>query len=160
MTSTLAHASLGCTCFNLRKLTRTVTRLYDQHLSRAGLTTTQFSLLQNVAREPLPLTELAARMSTERTTLTRNLKQLVDAGWIEIRPGEDPRQKIATLTETGRAVAREARKAWREAQTELEKTLGLKTVSELHQYLNSALTQLTPLLEERGQPEASEPACR
>lgn len=144
------NASLGCTCFNLRKLTRTVTRLYDHHLGKVGLTTTQFSLLQNVAREPLPLTELAARMSTERTTLTRNLKQLVDAGWVEMKPGADSRQKIATLTKSGHAVAKASRQAWRAAQTELETTLGLQMVSELHQYLNTALIQLSPLLEERN----------
>ena len=37
---------IGCTCFELRKVARTVTRLYDQHLAAAGLRTTQFSLLR------------------------------------------------------------------------------------------------------------------
>jgi hypothetical protein len=33
--------TVGCTCFTLRKLTRTVSRLYDLHLAAAGMKTTR-----------------------------------------------------------------------------------------------------------------------
>lgn len=36
----IADQPLGCTCFKLRKLTRTVSRLYDQHMAAVGLKTT------------------------------------------------------------------------------------------------------------------------
>lgn len=143
----IAYASQGCTCFNLRRLTRTVTRLYDQHLASAGLTTTQFSLLHHIWAQPSAISELAARMSTERTTITRNLKALVDAGWVELQPGPDPRQRIASITESGRATARAARHAWKQAQTELEKTVGIQKVGQLHADLNEALALLSPLLD-------------
>ena len=151
-----APAALGCTCFQIRKLARTVTRLYDRHLAQAGLTTVQFSLLQNIGRAPLPLSELAARMSTERTTLTRNLRQLVEAGWVEMLPGSDSRQKIPQLTAAGRAQAKAARAAWRAAQDELERTLGMDTVGLLHAQLAHALSRLTPLLEETSHANAAE----
>src|SRR5512141_1390313 len=92
--------NIGCTCFALRKVTRTVTRLYDQHLAAAGLKTTQFSLLRWIGHAPL-----AARTNMERTTLTRNLKPLIDAGWVVLKPGADARQRIVTITPAGRRVA-------------------------------------------------------
>ena len=138
-----------CTCFSLRRLTRTVTRLYDLHLSAAGIKTTQYSLLRAVAHSPVPIAALADRLATERTTLTRNLRPLIDAGLVAIRPGTDARQKIATITPAGRAAIRRAGIAWQDAQAELEATLGADTVRVLHGQLDTALRQLTPLLESR-----------
>ena len=139
--------SVGCTCFALRKLTRTVTRLYDQHLAGAGIKTTQFSLLKWVSHAPLPIAGLARKMNTERTTLTRNLKPLIDAGWVTLKSGDDARQRIATITPAGRRTVEAASRAWREAQAKLEGALGINAVRDLHQRLEGALVQLNPLLE-------------
>ncbi|MEO8134577.1 MAG: MarR family winged helix-turn-helix transcriptional regulator [Betaproteobacteria bacterium] len=140
----------GCTCFSLRRLTRTVTRLYDLHLSAAGIKTTQYSLLRTVAHAPVPIAVLATRLATERTTITRNLRPLIDAGLIVLEQGEDSRQRIVTITAAGREVIKAGSLAWRHAQTELERTLGVDAVRALHLQLDSALRQLTPLLESRS----------
>jgi DNA-binding MarR family transcriptional regulator len=139
---------LGCTCFKLRKLTRTMSRLYDQHLAAAGLKTTQYSVLANAAREALPVAELAERLGTERTTLTRNLKPLTEAGWIALLPGPDARQRIVTITDAGRAKLKAAYPSWRAAQTAFEDLMGVDAVRALHGQLDATLTQVTPLLEE------------
>ena len=146
--SDLVEKPLGCTCFKLRKLTRAMSRLYDQHMARVGLKTTQYSLLSNAARGALPVAELAERLGMERTTLTRNLKPLVDAAWIELKPGADSRQRIVTLTDAGREKQKQAYGAWRAAQTDIETLLGRDAVRALHQQLESTLSQLTPLLED------------
>src|ERR1700752_822715 len=138
---------MPCTCFALRKLTRTVTRLYDMQLAAVGLKTTQYSLLRWISAESLPMAELAARTNTERTTLTRNLKPLVDAGWVELKPGADPRQKIVTITPAGRQTIAAAKDGWRKAQSQLESALGIDAVRDLHQKLDAALVKLNPLLE-------------
>lgn len=145
-----ANPFFGCTCSSLRKLTRTVTRLYDQHLAEAGLKTTQYSLLKNIDLEPLPIAELAERLSMERTTMTRNLKPLIDAGWVELKPGNDTRQRIPTMTKAGRERIKLARQAWKRAQIELQQTMGEQVVRDLHVQLDAALTRLTPLIEERA----------
>lgn len=152
MTST-TDKPLGCTCFALRKLTRTVSRLYDQHMARVGLKTTQYSLLKNVAYASLPVAELAARVAVERTTLTRNLRPLIDAGWVTLEAGADSRQRIVTITEAGRAKTRSAGQAWRAAQAEIEQTLGIDAVRALHASLGAAMDQLSPLLEESSNAE-------
>jgi DNA-binding MarR family transcriptional regulator len=139
---------LGCTCFKLRKLTRAMSRVYDQHMATVGLKTTQYSVLTNVAREALPVAELAERLGTERTTLTRNLKPLIEAQWVTLEAGADSRQRIVTITAAGRAKVKEAYVAWRAAQTALEDLLGTAAVRTLHAQLDSTLVQLTPLIED------------
>ena len=144
---------IGCTCFELRKVARTVTRLYDQHLAAAGLRTTQFSLLRWIAHAPLPVAVLAARTNTERTTLTRNLKPLIDAGWVVLKPGADARQRIVTITPAGRRVADAAVAAWQSAQAELERALGVDAVRALHAQLHATLNGIQPLLERNASDE-------
>jgi DNA-binding MarR family transcriptional regulator len=145
--------SLGCTCFKLRKTTRAMSRLYDHHLASAGLKTTQYSMLAKVLREALPVAELAERMGADRTTCTRNLKPLVEAGWIAIVPGVDGRQRIATITESGREKVAAAKMAWHRAQLELEALMGRDAVRALHEQLDSTMTQITPLLEKLHVPD-------
>jgi DNA-binding MarR family transcriptional regulator len=142
----LIDKPLGCTCFKLRKLTRTMSRLYDQHMAAVGLKTTQYSVLTNVARESLPVAELAERLGTERTTLTRNLKPLIEAHWVTLEAGADSRQRIVTITAAGRAKVKQAYVAWRAAQSALEDLLGIAAVRTLHAQLDATLTQITPLI--------------
>ena len=143
-----ADKPLGCTCFKLRKLTRAMSRVYDQHMASVGLKTTQYSVLKNAAQEALPVAELAERLGTERTTLTRNLKPLIEAQWVTLEAGADSRQRIVTITDAGRAKVKEAYVAWRAAQDALEKLLGTAAVRTLHAQLDATLNQLTPLIED------------
>lgn len=144
----IVEKPLGCTCFRLRKLTRAMSRLYDHHLAEAGLKTTQYSVLVNAVRAALPVAEMADRLGMERTTLTRNLRPLIDAGWITLEQGADTRQRIVTITAAGRAKVDQAYVAWRRAQLEFEKLMGRDAVVALHQQLDTTMTQLAPLLEE------------
>jgi DNA-binding MarR family transcriptional regulator len=97
-----------CTCEGLRRLTRRMTVVYDRHLAEAGLTVGQYSLLVNIGAETLPLSRLARRTATDRSTLTRLLVPLVKAGWVVVLPGEDARTRQATLTDAGRHKAKTA----------------------------------------------------
>ncbi|MES2760264.1 MAG: MarR family winged helix-turn-helix transcriptional regulator [Pseudomonadota bacterium] len=144
----MSEKPLGCTCFKLRKLTRTMSRLYDQHLATVGLKTTQYSVLTHAAREALPVAELAERLGTERTTLTRNLKPLIEAQWITLEAGADSRQRIVTITDAGRAKVQEAFVAWHAAQGALEELLGTGAVRSLHAQIDATMNQLTPLIQD------------
>jgi DNA-binding MarR family transcriptional regulator len=127
-----------------------MSRLYDQHLAGVGLKTTQYSVLVNAGRAALPVAELAERLGMERTTLTRNLKPLIEAGWIELLPGADSRQRIVTLTQAGHAKLQQAWPAWRAAQDAFEQQMGVETVSALHGQLDATLARVTPMLEENN----------
>ena len=108
---------LGCTNLKLRQLMRRVAQHYDAELGRAGLKTTQYSLLSYVLKlGPSRPGDLARAMRMDASTLTRNLRPLVDAGWLELGPGADGRSRLVTATEAGREKRREAQRHWRVAQ--------------------------------------------
>jgi DNA-binding MarR family transcriptional regulator len=79
----------GCTNLKLRQLMRRVAAHYDAEVGKSGLRGTQYSLLSYVVKlGPIRPADLAAEMRVSPSTLTRNLKPLVDAGWLEVLPGE------------------------------------------------------------------------
>ena len=125
-------AATPCLCSALRQATRAVSRLYDEDLRGVGLRTTQYSLLQRLrAAGEVRQRDLGGLTSLEETTLTRNLRPLIDAGWVAIRPGDDRREKLVRLTDAGAAKLREARPAWERAQERLRSRLPQETWSSL-----------------------------
>ena len=120
----LAHCT-NCACFNLRKVTRAVTQLYDEMLRPAGLRVTQFSLLVAVRMAgPVGVTRLAEITVMDRTTLTRNLELLQKQGLIEVAAGADRRSRIVTITAQGKAAIAEALPFWKKAQLHVVNSLG------------------------------------
>jgi DNA-binding MarR family transcriptional regulator len=123
----------GCTNFKLRQLLRSVARLYDAQLALTGLKTTQYSLLSHVlALGPIAPNALATSMGLDASTLTRNLRPLIEQGWCEQGPGADARSRSITITAAGRLKHAEARAHWKRAQLSLNQRLGDEQVVALH----------------------------
>ncbi len=130
----------GCTCDKLRRLGRQLTSIYDRELAAVGLRVTQFSLLSQLRRQSLPLTQLADRLDLDRTTLTRNLGPLAAADWVRIDADpNDARVRIACLTPAGEAQWSAGRAHWRRAQDEINARVGHQDVVALHGMLDSCL---------------------
>src|SRR4051794_16595602 len=101
----------GCTNLKLRQLMRRVAQRYDAEVGKAGLKGTQYSLLSHVTKlGPIRPADLAAAMSVEASTLSRNLKPLVAAGWITLSPGADGRSRLVEATDAGREKRIEAQR--------------------------------------------------
>ena len=134
----------GCSNFKLRQLLRRVARLYDAELAQAGIKTTQFSLLSHVlAAGPVQPSSLAQSMGLDTSTLTRNLRLLIDAGWVVQLAGDDARTRPVEITEAGRLKQAQARRCWKRAQTLLNERLGVERVVALHQLIDDSLQQLS-----------------
>jgi DNA-binding MarR family transcriptional regulator len=128
----LQPAATPCLCNALRQATRAVSRLYDEELRGVGLRTTQYSLLRRLRRAgEVRQRDLGGLTCLDETTLTRNLRPLIYAGWVAIRPGEDRREKLVRLTDAGAAKLHEARPAWEQAQQRLRSRLPKGTWSDL-----------------------------
>jgi DNA-binding MarR family transcriptional regulator len=120
-----------------------VTAVYDHALAQCGLKVTQFSVLSNLLVLQAPtLSVLAEAMDMERTTLTRNLRPLIAAGWITVKPGANARRHEARLTAAGRAKWSEAKPLWRLAQNALNSALGDVEVARLHRMVDRNLVRL------------------
>ena len=134
--------NFGCTCARLRKLARRLTRIYDAHLSAQAIKVTQYSLLANAARGERTLSEFAAELEMDRSTLSRNLAPLAAQGWVSIAVGADSRSRSISVTAAGRRKLKAALPLWRKAQCEVEAILGAAGVSELHRKIDRALATL------------------
>ena len=121
-----------CLCNALRQTARAVSRLYDEEFREVGLRGTQFSLLRNIRRlGAVRQRDLGKTLSLEETTLTRNLRPLIDSGWVEVSPGDDRREKLIRLTKSGESMLRKAEPAWERAQKRVRSRLPKEAWSSL-----------------------------
>lgn len=138
----------GCTNFKLRQLVRRVSQWYDAEVAKAGLKTTQYSLLSHVLRlGPIRPGDLAAAMTMDASTLTRNLKPMLASGWLELSAGEDGRSRLVHITEAGRDKRAEAQRHWKAAQEGLNQLLGVERVRTIHALVDDSLALLEPTAE-------------
>jgi DNA-binding MarR family transcriptional regulator len=152
-TDLLALKALGCTSLRLRQLMRGVAQHYDVEMAKAELKTTQYSLLGHVLKlGPVRPGDLAKSMKVSASTLTRNLKPLVDAGWVALSAGSDGRSRSVTITAAGHSKRDQARRHWKVAQAGLNTILGARRVLALHALINESLA----LLAEDGIADAGE----
>ena len=120
-----ALPALPCACANLRRAARAVTRLYNQALRSDGIEITQFTLLM-----ALDLTGetsqggLGELLALDSTTLTRTLRLLKRKRWVQIRQGADRRQRLLSLTASGKDKLDRAMPRWTQAQAALQVALG------------------------------------
>ncbi len=95
---------LPCACQNLRRVSRIVTRIYDEELREVGLEITGFAM--------------------DSTTLTRTLALLREQGWVQVRRGEDRRERIFRLTTAGKRKMMQSQPHWERAEQRLKAKLG------------------------------------
>ena len=149
-----AMLSSACTCIKLRSLSRRVTQLYDQALSPSGLKVTQYSVIAHARRKDgsvgPTVSDLADALFTDRTTLTRNLKPLMDAGFIKVSSGADARCKAVCVTPAGEAAYQAARPLWKQAQVRMRNLAGDDQLAALHGLIEAIL----PRVEEVNQAAA------
>src|ERR1700689_2138308 len=104
---------LPCACQNLRRLSRVVTRIYDQELRKTGLEITQFGLMTALGLVgEANQKRLSAGFAMDSTTLTRTMGLLRKQGWVRARRGEDRRERRFSLTGAGRRQMAMARPYW------------------------------------------------
>lgn len=129
----MESASNKCAAGTLRRATRSVARLYDSRLARAGLTNTQFSILRALERheQPVALSQLADELVFERSSLYRALEPLRRDDLISIDAGSGGRIKETALTRRGRARIVRALPHWQEAQDAFLKQFGRSAWSRL-----------------------------
>jgi DNA-binding MarR family transcriptional regulator len=134
----------GCTCLRLRKASRRVSQIYDQHLEAFGLTVTQYSVLGHLAAfEGLSIGELAEKLVMDPTTLTRTLRPLQRQGWVAVKPARrDRRARSLQLTANGRKVFAHAKPGWVRAQRQIEEAFGKIETPALNAALDRVLERL------------------
>jgi len=136
----------GCTCLRLRKASRRVSQIYDQHLEPFGLTVTQYGVLGHlVTFAGIGIGELAEKLVMDPTTLTRNLRPLQRQGLLAVKTDRrDRRARSLELTAHGHKVFERAKPGWVRAQQQVEELFGERETPALNAVLDRVLERLAP----------------
>ena len=121
---TAAAEATRCIALRARRLSRLVTRLFEDALRGKAITVAQFTLLgATTLGGPLRPARLARMLDLEKSTLSRNLRVLEASGLVRIDGSEGGGQLVA-VTGRGRRALTAALPAWREAQSRAVAALG------------------------------------
>ncbi|MEQ9316800.1 MAG: MarR family winged helix-turn-helix transcriptional regulator [Henriciella sp.] len=120
----------------VHRTSRLLTRRYDDAIRPTGLTITQFTLLNTIAlQRPDSISDIGSRLDIDRTTLSRSLSLLQDAGFVALgEPGAD-RKRAVLLTPKGQEKLAEAYELWQGVQDEVEALLDEEELSALNRAL-------------------------
>lgn len=143
--------AVRCTCFMVRSLSRKISQLYDDALAPSGLKGTQFSLLLQArsrqGQAPLTVSALASVLHTDRTTMTRNLRTLEQAGLIAVQAGADARSRCVHVTPEGEQAFRQGLDLWRQAQAQVRALCGAEQIAALEQLVDGILPRMAHVQE-------------
>jgi DNA-binding MarR family transcriptional regulator len=116
---------LPCMCASFRRVSRTLTQLYDDALRPSGLRATQFTLLQALSlKGEISQGKLGQILAIDSTTLTRTLEIMSGHGWILERRGKDRRERLLRLSKAGQRKLDRALPIWEKVQAQLRQALG------------------------------------
>ena len=129
--------------------TRSIARLYDRAFAPVDLRAVDVAILARLAEDgPLTLGNLAARLALERTTCSREVSPLLEAGLAEVVVGKDRRQRIVRLTALGAERLSLANARWERVQGEVVSEFGSvetgELVTALHSLTATALALAAP----------------
>jgi DNA-binding MarR family transcriptional regulator len=112
--------------------TRSIARLYDRAFAPVGLRAVDVAILARLAEDgPLTLGNLATRLALERTTCSREVSPLLEAGLAEIVVGADRRQRIVRITDLGAERLALANSQWEGVQGSVVREFGSVETNEL-----------------------------
>jgi DNA-binding MarR family transcriptional regulator len=131
--------SAACISTRVRQLSRIVTRVYDDALRPMGITASQFTLLTQLAQQDgITAVEIGHSLDIEKSTLSRNLKRLLNDGHITMDPPAGRRGRGLHLTPKGESVIQRGFPVWKDAQNRTIRVMGPESRSTLDNFLAQA----------------------
>jgi DNA-binding MarR family transcriptional regulator len=113
-----------------------LSRLYEDALAALDLSSTQMTVLMYLGRRgPLPLSDLAASLAMDRTSLYRALRPLERRELVRVRATADRRAKEVLLTVDGERHLARAMPHWQRAQDKFVEAFGPSAWDRLRQAL-------------------------
>jgi len=127
-----AAEATRCIALRARRLSRLVTKLFEDALRDQEITVAQFTLLgATVLEGPLRPARLARLLDLEKSTLSRNLQLLETAGLLRIEGGPGGAGQMVRVSDRGRRALVRALPAWQEAQRRAIEAMGDVVVGRL-----------------------------
>ncbi|MGB1204388.1 MAG: MarR family winged helix-turn-helix transcriptional regulator [Chitinophagales bacterium] len=123
----------SCTAGKIMRCERIILNIYRKHLSPFGITSSQLSILMIVAKlEPLKQADLAMILQMEKSTVSRNIRRLLDTNLL-MRVVS----KQLSVTEEGKILLEKVMPAWENAKAETNELLQADGAVALNLVLNN-----------------------
>jgi DNA-binding MarR family transcriptional regulator len=117
--------TLPCLCASMRRTARALTQVYEKALAPTGLTATQMTILQVLARVgEATQGRLGEILAMDSTSLTRTLAVMRRKGWIAERRGTDRRVRWLSLNTAGKRKLQSAEPIWQRVQWQVRREFG------------------------------------
>jgi DNA-binding MarR family transcriptional regulator len=133
----------ACILRHVSRASRAVISAYDPALAPFGLTGHQFNLMMTLGSlGPLTVGALAETLGMDASGVPRAIRPLTDEDLVAVERGADRRQRVLSLTASGRKRLALATPAWARVQDELVDTIGgkrwLSLIAELRSMRHAA----------------------
>ena len=127
-----------CLAMRARRLSRVLTRAYEDALRDLGLTVPQFTLLTAIAADgPMTAGDICRRLDLEKSTLSRTLGKMIARGWLQEHHPSGGQREIH-LTPFGRRTLAEAVPAWEAVQAKAKRAFGTQALESLDRMIADA----------------------
>jgi DNA-binding MarR family transcriptional regulator len=125
-TDIASQIAANCLMGRTRYLSRVLTGIYDEEVRPFGVQATQVTLLATVAAYgPVRRRDVGRWLHFDSSTLTRNLRVMLDNKWLEEFPDDkDGRGHPLRVTATGGDLLRALGPAWQRAQQRAFRMVG------------------------------------
>jgi DNA-binding MarR family transcriptional regulator len=122
----IAEMFKSCALMRSRLISKVITGIYDEELRPLKIGSAHFAVLVVICQiGPATRAEMGRILHLDRSTLTRDLKEILSEGWAEeIQKGADGRSRPIVLTMAGRDLLYRAVPAWQAAQEHAKALLG------------------------------------
>ena len=121
-------------CINakLRKLHRLINAAYQQKIQPFGLRGSMLSILFIIGKQRFVNQKtIADALVLDQSTMSRDLKKLVEKGWVKSRKGIDPRHSELELTTEGYLLLEEVVPVWEKLHHSVEQILGQFNIQQI-----------------------------
>lgn len=137
------EAARLCACLNFRKASRAVTQHFDEVLAPANVRSTQLVVLLALrVYGPCSVAHVARELVMDRSTLTRNLRPLIERGLVSSEKAPGGRTQRVALSAAGRAALDTAVPLWKQAQDGLMDAFGRARWGSLISEINAVVATL------------------
>lgn len=122
-------------CINakIRKLHKLTDNIYQARIRPFGLKGSMLSILFIVGKnDGINQKNIADLLVLDQSTISRDLKRLIDKGWIQFEIADDPRKKLLSLTTDGKALLEQVAPVWENTHKEMEALLGAFSIQQLN----------------------------
>lgn len=137
-------------CINakLRKLHRLLNSAYQRKINPFGLRGSMLSILFIIGKqEGVNQKMIADSLVLDQSTMSRDLKKLVQKGWVVISKGTDSRNSQLALTGAGYQLLEEITPVWEALQAKIAKLLGDYNIQQIDQIIVAIKANLDDIKE-------------